>query len=130
MASGNQAPVLTELTDAQREQAMARFFVLQPQLDRGVPLPRAAREAGIPLRTAQRWLARYRSSGLVGLARLPRTDLGRRKKVPAEVVEFVEGLFLRKPRPSVASIYRRVLAMATERRWPAPLVREHLRDRP
>ncbi|MBX5494365.1 MAG: helix-turn-helix domain-containing protein [Bryobacteraceae bacterium] len=91
----------------------------QPHVERDVPLPRAALEAGVPLRTAQRWLARYRASGVAGLARLPRADLGQRK-VPAEVVKFVEGLFLRKPKPSVASIYRRVLAMTTERQWPAP----------
>lgn len=119
MPSGDQTPVLTEVTEAQRQQAMARFRVLQPHVERDVPLPRAALEAGVPLRTAQRWLARYHASGLAGLARLPRADLGQRK-VPAEVVRFVEGLFLRKPKPSVASIYRRVLAMATERQWPAP----------
>jgi putative transposase len=37
-----------------------RFVMLRPHLDEGVPLARAATEAGVPLRTAQRWLARYR----------------------------------------------------------------------
>src|ERR1035438_2255493 len=82
---GDQTPALAELTDAQREAAMARFVVLQPHLEWGVPLPRAAGEGGVALRTAKRWLARYRVSGLVGLARLRRTDLGRRK-VPTEIV--------------------------------------------
>ena len=119
MPSNGQTPALAELTDAQREAAMARFVVLQPHLEWGVPLPRAAGEGGVALRTAKRWLARYRVSGLVGLARLRRTDLGRRK-VPTEIVEFVEGLFLRKPCPSVAAVHRRVLAMAKDRQWPAP----------
>ncbi len=35
-------------------QAMARFDVLRPHLEESVPLTRAAREAGVPLRTAQR----------------------------------------------------------------------------
>jgi putative transposase len=119
MPSSDRTLALAELTDAQREEAMARFIVLQPHLERGVPLPQAAGEAGVALRTAQRWLARYHASGLAGLARLPRTDLGRRK-VPTEMVEFIEGLFLRKPQPSVATIHRRVLAVAKNRQWPAP----------
>lgn len=114
-----QPPSLTELSDAQRRAAMARFAVLRPHLEHGVPLPRAADEAGVAVRTAQRWLTRYRSAGLVGLARLPRIDLGRRR-VPVEIVDAIEGLFLRKPRPSVASIHRRVLKLAKARQWPPP----------
>jgi putative transposase len=40
--------------------AMERFAVLQPHLEENVPLARAARQAGVPVRTAERWLARYR----------------------------------------------------------------------
>ena len=50
---------LASLSDRQREQAMARFAVLQPHLDRNVPLARAARDGGVALRTARRWLRRY-----------------------------------------------------------------------
>jgi hypothetical protein len=39
---------------------MARFALLRPHIEDGVALAGAAREAGVPLRTAQRWLARYR----------------------------------------------------------------------
>ena len=55
-------------------QAMARFAVLRPHLEESVPLTRAAREAGVPLRTTQRWLARYHRDGLAGLARTVRSD--------------------------------------------------------
>ena len=57
------------LYEQRRKQAMIRFAVLRPCLEEGVPLTRAASEAGIPVRTAERWLARYRRGGLVGLAR-------------------------------------------------------------
>ncbi len=63
MHSGAKPPVLAELTHAQREQAMARFRVLRPHTERGVPLPRAAGAAGVGLRTVERWLARYRADG-------------------------------------------------------------------
>ncbi|MFE3054809.1 Mu transposase C-terminal domain-containing protein [Nocardia sp. NPDC059239] len=59
---------LTELTDADRRQAMRRYEILRPHLDDGVPLTRSAAHAGVPLRTAQRWLHRYRDAGLAGLA--------------------------------------------------------------
>ena len=119
MHSSDQTPALAQLSEAQREEAMVHFEVLRPHLERDVPLPRAARDAGVAVRTARRWLARYRAAGLVGMARLPRSDLGRRK-IAAELVEYIEGLFLRKPRPSVATIYRRVLKLAKERQWSAP----------
>ncbi|MBF6468112.1 helix-turn-helix domain-containing protein [Nocardia beijingensis] len=69
---------LTELTEAERRQAMDRFEVLRPHLEDDVPLPRAATAAGTPLRTTQRWLHRHRSAGLAGLARTHRSSTGRR----------------------------------------------------
>jgi putative transposase len=113
------APALAELTALQREQAMARFAVLRPHLEQNVSLSRSAIAAGVPVRTAERWLARYRLGGLVGLARAPRADLGR-GKAAAEVIETIEGLYLRKPRPSVATIRRRLLKVGKERHWTVP----------
>lgn len=61
-----------------RAQALHRWRVLRAHLEDGVPLPRAASEAEVALRTAQRWLTRYRAEGLAGLARAPRADRGTR----------------------------------------------------
>jgi hypothetical protein len=36
-----------------------RMLVLRPHLEHGVPLARAATDAGVPIRTARRWLAAY-----------------------------------------------------------------------
>jgi putative transposase len=112
-------PVLAALGAGQREQAMARFAVLRPHLEEGVPLARAADEADVAARTAQRWLARYRAGGLAGLARTPRADAGCRR-LPAGLVALIEGLALRKPQPTVAAIHRRALAAAQAQGWPAP----------
>lgn len=46
-----------------------RMAVLGPQLHEGVPLVHAASAAGVPLRTAQRWLAVYLTRGAAGLRR-------------------------------------------------------------
>jgi len=112
-------PVLAALTEEQRRQAMARFAVLRPHIEEDIPLSEAARNAGVPLRSVQRWLARYRVTGLVGLARTERSDTGDRK-FPAELVGLIEGMALRKPRPSIAAIHRRITALATERKWTPP----------
>jgi len=63
---------LTEIEESERADALDRYRLLQYHFEGGLPLASAAREAGIPLRTAQRWVAGYRAHGLPGLARQPR----------------------------------------------------------
>ena len=47
---------LAALPDEARKLALDRFRLLQPHLEQGRPLRSVAVEAGIPLRTAQRWV--------------------------------------------------------------------------
>ncbi len=110
---------LTELSEAQRAEAMVRFAVIRPAVEDGVPLTACAAEAGVPLRTAQRWLARYRCGGMAGLARQSRSD-ARSRRVHPQIVDLVEGLALQRPRLSAASIHRQVTAIAVERNWAVP----------
>jgi putative transposase len=110
---------LAELTEDQRTMVMRRWGVLRPHVEGEIPLVAAAREADVPLRTAQRWLARYRAGGLVGLARSSRADRGQRR-FPAEMVRLIEGLALCRPRPLVTTIARRVGQAAAEHGWPVP----------
>ena len=118
--AGSDRPLsLAELTDAQRAEAMGRFEVICPAVEDGASLTVCAAGAGVPLRTARRWLARYRRDGLAGLARRARRDAGHRR-VPRQVVELVEGLALQRPRLSAAAIHRRTAAIAAERGWTAP----------
>ena len=65
---------LSGLTDEARSRALARFQVIRPFLEDGVPLTQIAREQGLILRTARRWVDRYRREGLTGL---PRKERGR-----------------------------------------------------
>lgn len=101
------------------DEAMRRFAVLQPHLEEGVSLIAAARAAGVAIRTAQRWLSRYRADGLDGLRRRSRSDQSRRK-LPEALVALIEGLALRKPRLSCAAIHRRIAVIAQARDWPVP----------
>lgn len=88
-----------------------RMAVLSPHLYDGVPLSVAAKDAGVPLRTARRWLAAYRADGTAGLVDAPRADRGGRR-MPAELVEVIEGLALRRPPPLIAQIHRQVTELA------------------
>lgn len=93
-----------------------RLAVLRPHINDQVPLTRAAADAGVPIRTARRWLARYRSDGPTGLGRPPRPEAGTRK-FEQELVELIEGMALIKPPLSIATIHRRAKAIATEKGW-------------
>jgi len=73
----------------------------------------------VRLRTAQRWLARYRADGLAGLARSTRADRGTRR-LPDELRLLIEGLALRPPGPSPAHVHRVIVDVAKDQGWPAP----------
>ena len=107
------------LSEERRRQAIARFAVLRTHLEDGVPLTRVASGAGVPLRTAQRWLARYRQDGLAGLARPVRRDAGGRRS-PADLVALIEGMGLKRPRSSAAAIHRRIGTIAKAEGWRVP----------
>ena len=115
----NMARTLTELTDAQRGEAMARFSFLRPHVEGGVSLSELAVQKDIPIRTARRWLARYKQLGLIGLSRQPRADAGTRN-ASADLVELIRGMALAKPRSSIAALHRRISSIAKERAQEAP----------
>jgi putative transposase len=111
--------VAAALTEKQRQLAMERFNVLRPHLEDDVPLAHAARQPGISVRTAERWLARYRHSGFVGLVRSTRSD-AEAHRLPDDVVALIEGMGLKKPRASAAAIHRRIRNLADAQGWAVP----------
>jgi putative transposase len=120
---GGPPPPLAELSEAARAQAQERFTRLRPFLERGVPLARVARAEGLPLRTAWRWVQRYRRAGLGGLVRRPRADRGRPRRLVPELARGIEGLALRRPPLTAAAVHREVERVATARGWPVPSYR-------
>lgn len=102
---------LSTLPEEARSRALARFQIIRPFLEDGVPLAQLAREQDVVLRTARRWVDRYRREGLTGLARKERDDKDKRKLTPA-LQQLIEGLALRKPRLSSATIHRQVAEAA------------------
>ena len=88
---------LSGLCDTERSRALTRFEIIRPFLEDGVPLTRLAKEQQIVLRTARRWVERYRKSGLAGLVRKERNDKDERRLLP-ELQEIIEGLALSWPK--------------------------------
>ncbi len=105
--------------ESDSSEVAARMDVLRPHLHDGAPLTKVAADAGIPIRTARRWLARYRAGGPTGLARPPRPEAGKRT-FPNELVKLVEGMALLEPPASVATIHRRIAGIAGAQGWRTP----------
>ena len=114
---------LTGLEEAERTQALARFTLLRPFLEEGVPLTALTQPQGVSLRTLRSWVARYRRQGLAGLARQVRADGGARRRLTPELQQFIEGLALRRPPPTAAQVHRQAAATAQQQGWPIPSYR-------
>jgi putative transposase len=114
---------IASLTQSARQSAIARFQVLQPHLEQGVSLRQVALEAKIPYRTAHRWLSIYRRSGLAGLSRKARADIGGRRVLSPRMRELIEAFALKKPRLSVSALYREISRLAPTFEEEAPCYR-------
>jgi len=104
--------------DTRIAEVAKRLAVLRRHLDDEVPLARAAADTGVFVRTARRWLTRYRAAGPARLGRPRRPEAGTRK-FAQELVELIEGMALLKPPLSVATIHRRAGAVAIGKGWRA-----------
>jgi putative transposase len=109
-----QSALLTRLSGAGLAQALERFAILRPALEDGVPQTQIARTHRLPLSTVQRWIKRYREHGLTGLAHQQRSDRGKPRGMPSELVQLIEGLALQTPPRSVAAIHRQVREVANQ----------------
>jgi putative transposase len=105
---------LAGLPEDVRKLALDRFRLLQPHLEQNQSLQSIARSAGIPYRTAHRWLALYRESGLAGLARKARGDRGTRRAISTKLQEAIEGLALQKPPLPISALYRQVQRLSVD----------------
>jgi putative transposase len=77
--SSQARPPLSAVPSDERTRALARYKIIQPHVEQGVPLAPLVHQQGIALRTAQRWVALHRPYGLAGLARRVRSDRGQQR---------------------------------------------------
>lgn len=106
---------LSQLSEPERERALEHFRIIRPFLEEGKALTQIARDHPLPLRTLRRWVKQYRAEGLVGLGRIPRSDLGIYRLLSTELQNCIEGLALQKPPMTIATIHRQVSELAQKR---------------
>lgn len=111
---------LTEFAEPDRRRALERFRQLRSHLEQEVPLARIADEAAVSLRTAQRWVRRYRECGLAGLIRTGRADRGTRRRLHDELRQLAEGLALQRPPLGPTAIHRELCRVADARGYSPP----------
>src|SRR6266700_476074 len=115
------ALALTALSEAQRIQALERFEIIRPALEKQVSQAQVARTHHIPPSTIQLWIKRYREKGLAGLVPPPtRSDKGKSRSLPQTAIQLVEGIALQTPPRSAAAIHRQVVEIAKEQGWKPP----------
>jgi transposase-like protein len=83
---------LTALSEAQRAQALERFTIIRPALDKEVSQAQVARTHHLPPSTVQFWIKRYREKGLAGLTTRTRSDKGKSRRLPEQAIQLVDGL--------------------------------------
>jgi putative transposase len=111
---------LVSFSEEARQAALERFHMIQPHLEQGKRLRDISRDASIPYRTVQRWVAQYRRLGLSGLVRKTRNDQGARRGLSTSIQHLIEGLALQKPPLSIAALYRQVERFAQEQNESPP----------
>lgn len=66
--------MLTSFSDHQRTDAMKKYKIIEPYLNKQETIKEISIKNKIPIRTLYRWVQKYEHDGLVGLIRKTRTD--------------------------------------------------------
>jgi putative transposase len=125
MTSHNsQAPLLAELTPEEREEAMERYGIIAPLLEKDTPSPAdwqaAAEQADCSVKTIRRWVQRFRQYGLPGLCRKRRSDRNQRRAVSPDMQRVIEALYLEHGFRSMRAVHRMITSYAHKRGGQAP----------
>ena len=84
---------LTALSEAQRVQALERFEMIRPAVEKEISQAQVARTHQLAKSTVQLWVKQYREKGLAGLAKpAKRSDKGKSRRFPEQAIQLVEGL--------------------------------------
>lgn len=122
-ADPSKPPLLSELTETQREAALIKYRLIEPFLNKEMTLNQLCQDKKLSLKTTSTWVSHYRQFGLAGLARKSRTDKGNRRACSTNMNNFLEGLHLKKPHLSNASLYRQARQLAEKNQEALPSYR-------
>ena len=85
---------LTNFSEQQRIDAMKKYKIIEPYLNKQETIKEIAIKNKVPTRTLYRWVQKYEHDGLVGLIRKTRTDF-KQIRVSEEVRQKIEEFVLR-----------------------------------
>src|SRR5699024_8808173 len=114
--AGGTYPLDSDGAAARMSIAATRWQVVRRHAEDGESLTQIAQDAGLALRTVQRWNAAYRRAGIAGLAPAQAWTRGRRTQ-PAPPA-LTEGRDLSTPRRSSPAIARNAQTNAAQQGWP------------
>lgn len=117
-------PLLSELSEQEREEAMTRYEVIAPLLEQKKPpaamWQEAAEKGSCSVKTVRRWCKRFAEYGLAGLARKRRRDRNQRRTVPLELQRLIEALYLEHGHRTIRNVHRLIKAYAEKSGLPVP----------
>lgn len=108
------------MTVIEKNISYEKFQIIKEYTENDVPLLMISQQKNIPRSTLYRWLSDYRKSGLDGLEHNQRSDKNKYRKISNELQKAIEGLALRKPKISIAAIYKQACVIAATLKEPKP----------
>ncbi|GHO88055.1 helix-turn-helix domain-containing protein [Dictyobacter formicarum] len=89
---------LIALSEQQRTQALERFEIIRPAVEKELSQAQVARTHHLATSTVQLWVKQYREKGLAGLTKpAKRSDKGKSRRLPEQTVTMLKGLALQTP---------------------------------
>lgn len=105
--------MLTSFSDQQRTDAMKKYKIIEPYLNKQETIKEISIKNKVPIRTLYRWVQKYEHDGLVGLIRKTRTDF-EQIKVSEEVRKKIEEFVLRYKKISTKTLSRKITSYCKE----------------
>ena len=110
---------LTNFSDQQRIDAMKKYKIIEPYLNKQETIKEIAIKNKVPTRTLYRWVQKYEHDGLVGLIRKTRTDF-KQIRVSEEVRQKIEEFVLRYKKISTKILSRKIASYCKENKLDIP----------
>lgn len=108
---------LTNFSEQQRINAMKKYKIIEPYLNKQETIKEIAIKNKVPTRTLYRWVQKYEHDGLVGLIRKIRTDF-EQIRVSEEVRQKIEEFVLRYKKISTKRHYlEKLLPIVKRTNW-------------
>lgn len=110
---------LTSFSEQQRIDAMKKYKIIEPYLNKQETIKEIAIKNKVPTRTLYRWVQKYEHDGLVGLIRKTRTDF-EQIRVSEEVRLKIEEFVLRYKKISTKILSRKIASYCKEKKLDIP----------